>query len=306
MKEKKVRPTAAQRAQSRFITRQVKEPMELMTFLINDMSISRTAAKSLLSHRLVYVNNKIETLYNYSLTPGMEIKISRDKNRKEFHSQLLDIVYEDRYLLVINKRQGLLSIATEREKERTAYSILTDYVKRTNRQHRIFVVHRLDRDTSGLMVFAKDERTKIALQDNWQRIVTDRRYVAVVKGKPEHSQGNITSWMKDNKMFISYSAPHDNGGDLAITHYRTLKEGIEYSLLELKLETGRKNQIRVHMQDMGHPIVGDSKYGERDNPIGRLALHAFRLNFYHPVTKELMQFETPIPQIFKKLIRIMQ
>lgn len=303
MSEKKPRRTIAERAQARFISLQVKENIELMQFLMNRMSISRTAAKSLLTHRLVYVNNTIETHHDTQLTPGMGVKVSRDKNRKEFKSQFMSIVYEDNYIIVINKRQGLLSVATEKQKERqTAYSILTEYVKRTDRGRRIFIVHRLDKDTSGLLVFAKDEKTKFELQDNWQRIVTDRRYVAVTCGTPERPEGKITSWMKDNKMFVSYSSIKDNGGDMAITHYRTLRTGANYSLMEMTLETGRKNQIRVHLQDMGTPIAGDSKYGNGDNPISRLALHAFRLHFFHPVTGELMKFETPVPQSFKKLV----
>lgn len=302
MSKKAPRPTSAQRAQARFITLKVNETSELLPFIMARMGFSRTAAKSLLTRRLVYVNNRIETLHNLELAPGTEVKISRDKNRKEFSSQFLSILYEDNYLIVINKRQGLLSIATDKQKERTAYSILTEYVKRTHRSHRVFIVHRLDKDTSGLMVFAKDEKTKFTLQDNWQRIVTDRRYVAVVCGVPERAQGNITSWLKENKVFVTYSNPTDNGGDLAVTHYRTLKKGTEYSLLELALETGRKNQIRVHMQETGTPVAGDQKYGNGDDPIGRLALHAFRLNFYHPVTGELMKFETPVPQAFKQVV----
>ncbi len=301
MNKKRVRPTVAERAQARFMTFRVTEKSELLPFLINRMSTSRTAAKSLLTRRLVYVNQRIETLHNTELKPGMEVKVSREKNRKEFNSQFLNIVYEDNYLIVINKRQGLLSVATDRQKERTAYSILTEYVKRTHRNRRVFIVHRLDKDTSGLMVFAKDEKTKFTLQDNWQRIVTDRRYVAVVSGAPEPPQGHITSWLKENKVHVSYSNASDNGGDLAVTHYRTLRKGDRYTLLELALETGRKNQIRVHMQEMGNPVVGDSKYGNGDDPIGRLALHAFRLNFYHPVTGELMKYETPVPQAFKQL-----
>lgn len=302
MNKKSSRLTPQQRAQSRFITLKVNEASELLPFLMKRMGVSRTAAKSLLTRRLVYVNNRIETLYNQALAPGTEVKISRDKNRKEFNSQFLSLVYEDNYLIVVNKRQGLLSIATDKQKERTAYSILTEYVKRSHRSRRVFIVHRLDRDTSGLMVFAKDEKTKFTMQDNWQRLVADRRYVAVVCGVPERLQGNITSWLKENKVFVTYSNPTDNGGDIAVTHYRTLRKGTHYTLLELALETGRKNQIRVHMQEMGHPVVGDSKYGNGDDPIGRLALHAFRLSFYHPVTGELMNFETPLPQAFKHLV----
>lgn len=198
--------------------------------------------------------------------------------------------------------QGLLSVSSERQKERTAYHILNEYVQRSNgRGSNVYIVHRLDRDTSGLMMFAKDEKTQRTLRDNWHEIVTDRRYVAVVTGEMEKNAGCVISWLTDRTLYV-YSSPTDDGGQKAITHYRTIKRANGYSLVELDLETGRKNQIRVHMQDLGHPIIGDGRYGIEDvNPIGRLALHAFKLCFYHPVTGELMKFETPYPNEFKKL-----
>ena len=231
----------------------------------------------------------------------MKVQISSEKGKKEFRSSLLKIVYEDAYIIVIDKREGLLSIATERQKERTAYSILTEYVQRSGRQHRVFIVHRLDKDTSGLMVFAKDEKTKRTLQDNWDQIVTDRRYVAVLSGEMEKDSGTVTSWLRDNKVYVTYSSMSNNGGDKAITHYKVIKKRNNYTLVELELETGRKNQIRVHMQDLQHPVVGDIKYGNGDDPIGRLGLHAFKLCFYHPITRELLKFEIPYPASFKKL-----
>lgn len=262
---------------------------------------SRTKLKTLLSKRVVYVDNVITTQYNFPLKPGMKVQISRDKGKKEFHNKLVKIVYEDAYLIVIEKMQGLLSVNTERQKERTAYTILNEYVKRSGRQNRVYIVHRLDRDTSGLMMFAKDEKTQHTLRDNWHKIVFDRRYVAVVAGDMEQNAGTVRSWLTDRKLYV-YSSPTDDGGQEAITHYRTIKRANNFSLLELNLETGRKNQIRVHMQDLGHPIVGDGRYGLEDlNPIGRLALHAFKLCFYHPVTGEEMEFETPYPADFKKL-----
>ena len=212
-------------------------------------------------------------------------------------------MYKRQYLIVVEKMQGLLSVSSERQKERTAYHILNEYVQRSaGRNNRVYIVHRLDRDTSGLMMFAKDERTQHTLRDNWHDIVTDRRYVAVVAGDMEKDAGTVMSWLTDRTLYV-YSSPTDDGGQKSITHYRTIKRANGYSLLELNLETGRKNQIRVHMQDLGHPIVGDGRYGLEDvNPIGRLALHAFKLCFYHPVTGELMEFETPYPGEFKKLV----
>jgi len=290
------------RARMQYTDYAVKEPKGLMEFLAEKMpQASRTKLKSLLSKRIVYVDNVITTQYDFPLQPGMKVQISREKNKKEFHNKLLKIVYEDAYLIVVEKMQGLLSVNTERQKERTAYNILTEYVQRSGRQHRLYIVHRLDRDTSGLMMFAKDEQTQHTLRDNWHDIVFDRRYVAVVAGEMEKDEGIVRSWLTDRTLYV-HSNPTDDGGKESITHYRTIKRGNGYSLVELHLETGRKNQIRVHMQDLGHPIIGDGRYGlEEVNPIGRLALHAFKLCFYHPVTGEVMRFETPYPAEFKKL-----
>lgn len=277
--------------------------MELMEFLAAQMpDASRTKLKTLLGKRIVYVDSVITTQYNFPLKPGMKVQISREKGRKEFSHKQVKIVYEDAYIIVIEKMQGLLSVNTEREKERTAYTILNEYVRRSGRQHRIYIVHRLDRDTSGLMMFAKDEKTQNTLRDNWHNIVFDRRYVAVVSGEMEKSAGSVSSWLTDRKLYV-YSSLADDGGKEAITHYRTIKCANGYSLIELNLETGRKNQIRVHMQDLGHPVIGDGRYGLEDiNPIGRLALHAFKLCFCHPVTGEKKSFETPYPADFKKLL----
>ncbi len=310
MSKKKEKPTAnerleraAIRAKAKYTDYQVREPMELMEFLAAKMpDASRTKLKSLLSKRVVYVDKVITTQFNFPLKPGMKVQISKEKGRKEFRSTLLKIVFEDSYIIVIDKREGVLSIGTDKQKIRTAHSILNDYVQRSAKENRVYIVHRLDRDTSGLMVFAKDEKTKVRLQDNWDKIVTERRYVAVLSGEMEKDKGTVTSWLMDNKVFVTYSSMTDNGGDKAVTHYHTIKRANGYSLVELELETGRKNQIRVHMQDLKHPVIGDVKYGNGDNPIGRLALHAFKLNFYHPLTGELMRFETSYPDAFRKLL----
>ncbi|MBQ8673036.1 MAG: RluA family pseudouridine synthase [Bacteroides sp.] len=291
------------KAQMQYTDYTVREPMELMQFLAARMpDASRTKLKTLLSKRVVFVDNVIVTRHDYPLTPGMKVQISRDKGgKREFHNRLLKIVYEDAYLIVVEKQEGLLSVSTERQKERTAVSILNEYVKRSGRNNRVYVVHRLDRDTSGLMMFAKDEKTQHTLRDHWHDIVFDRRYVAVVAGEMERNAGQVRSWLTDCKLYV-YSSPTDDGGKEAITHYCTIKRANGFSLMELVLETGRKNQIRVHMQDLGHPIIGDGRYGfEEVNPLGRLALHAFKLCFYHPVTKQEMHFETPYPPEFKKL-----
>lgn len=295
--------TPLARAKAKYTVYPVKGQAELMDFLMKALDgISRTAAKSLLAHRQVLVDNVITTLYNFELKPGMTVQISKNKGLRELRSRFLKMVYEDAYILVVDKREGLLTIGTDKQKERTAHSILNEYVQRSDKHRRVYIVHRLDKDTSGLLVFAKDEKTKFTLQDNWEQIVKERCYVAVLSGEMEKDQGTVTSWLKDNKMYVTYSSLSNNGGDKAITHYKTIKRGNGYSLVELELETGRKNQIRVHMQDLKHPVLGDTKYGDGNNPLGRLALHAFRLNFYHPVTGELMKFETPYPTGFKGLV----
>ena len=289
--EKRPRRTPAEKARAQYTNYAVKEPMELMEFLAAKMpDASRTKLKSLLSKRVVFVDNVITTQFNFPLQPGMKVQISKEKGKKEFNNRLLKIVYEDAYIIVVEKMQGLLSVNTERQKERTG------------RQFRVYIVHRLDRDTSGLMMFAKDEKTQRTLRDNWHDIVTDRRYVAVVEGSMEKDYGTVESFLTDRTLYVS-SSQQDDGGALSITHYHTIKRANGYSLIELDLETGRKNQIRVHMQDLGHPIIGDGRYGGENtpNPIGRMALHAFKLCFYHPITGDLMEFETPYPADFKKL-----
>lgn len=296
-----VRPLA--RRANRYTVFNVTEPAELMDFLLKKMDgISRNKVKSMLSNRVVLVDNVITTPYNFALKPGMKVQVSKAKNNHEFRNPMLKLVYEDAYIIVVEKKEGLLSVATEHQKERTAQHILSEYVKRSHRNNRVFVVHRLDRETSGLMMYAKDEKTMNTLRDNWHDIVTDRRYVTIVSGDMERDAGSIESWLTDRKLYVSSSPVDDGVGKYALTHYKTIKRANGYSLMELKLETGRKNQIRVHMSDLGHPVVGDERYGSECNLLGRLALHAFKLCFYHPITGELMEFETPYPAPFKNLM----
>ncbi|MDE5732373.1 MAG: RluA family pseudouridine synthase [Bacteroidales bacterium] len=224
------------------------------------------------------------------------------------------IVYEDNWLLVIEKPSGMLTMSTGRQGEVTAYSMLTDYVRDTSYKRtrgmrpRVFIVHRIDRDTSGLLVFAKDQDTKEALQGNWSNAVTARTYVAVTEGSPHNNEGTVTSWLKeDPRSLVMYSSPVDNGGQKAVTHYKVLRRPDDdgpnkksgYSLVEFELETGRKNQIRIHCAVLGCPVAGDRKYGARTSPIGRLALHARTLSFIHPWTGKEMNFSTPVPKSFK-------
>ena len=204
--------------------------------------------------------------------------------------------------MVVEKNIGILSMAAGHS-SLNVKSVLDDYFKKTHQRCTAHVVHRLDRDTSGLMVYAKDIQTEQILEHNWHQIVYDRRYVAVLSGEMEQNEGTIQNWLKDNKAYVTYSSPVDNGGKLAITHFFVMDRTTDHSLVEFKLETGRKNQIRVHAADMGHPVCGDPKYGNGDDPLHRLCLHAWLLCFTHPITGERMEFETPVPTAFRLLFK---
>lgn len=278
----------------------VSEEMELMQFLmLKFKGKSRTAIKSMLSHKQVIVDNKINTQFNFILKPGSEVVVNSQKPQKEVKLKGLDIIYEDDHIIVIKKEAGLLSISTDKKDCVTAYGLLSEYVKEADPSNHIYVLHRLDRETSGVMMFAKNPEVKSVLQSDWQETVMERCYYVVVEGNVEKDSGTIVSWLTENKNFVVFSSPTDNGGQKAVTHYKVLQRSRSYSLVEVKLETGRKNQIRVHMQDLGHSVIGDKKYGATKNPINRLALHAYLLVFKHPITNEIMRFETSVPDEFK-------
>ena len=284
---------------------QVVEPAELMLFLREKMpDRSRNNIKSLLTNRQVSVDCKVVTMYNHLLRLGQEVVINWSIERsKEVEKEGLNIVYEDAELIVIDKPAGLLTIATDMEKEATAYHQLMNYIRKTSPDNRIFIVHRLDRDTSGLILFAKNEEVKNLLQNGWKELMVERAYLAVVEGPVHKKEGTIKSWLLETKTKLMYSSSKPGEGLEAITHYKVLQTTVNYSLLEIQLETGRKNQIRVHMKDIRHSIAGDKKYGAKTNPIGRLGLHAQILSFYHPLTKELMRFQTEIPPKFSQLFK---
>lgn len=280
----------------------VTEESPLLEYLMETLDDSRTKIKAILQRRGIKVNGKIVTQYNFPLKPGMKISVSRKKENNTFKSKYLKIVYEDRWIIVIEKNCGILSIAAGHS-SLNVKTVLDDYLHKSRQKCSIHVVHRLDRDTSGLMIYAKDYETEQVLERNWHNIVYDRRYVAVVSGEIVEDGGTISSWLKDNKAYITYSSQTDNGGKFAVTHFNVLARTTEHTLVEFKLETGRKNQIRVHSADIGHPVCGDTKYGNGDNPLPRLCLHAYILCFYHPVTGERLEFETPIPASFNKLFK---
>ena len=282
------------------LTFNVVEKTDLLSFLMDKMhGISRNRVKALLTNRVVLVDNKITTHPLTELRPGQVVQLDRSKHKMAFRSNDIGIVYEDPYLLIIDKRAGLLSMSNNTRQE-TVQTVLNRYLEKGGGRNTSHLVHRLDRDTSGLMVYAKDVQTQQSLIRGWQELVTDRRYIALVSGELERKEGVVRSWLTEDKRFVIHSSPVDNGGQYAVTHYRVLESNGKYSLVELMLETGRKNQIRVHMADLGHLVVGDRKYGSEDDSIRRLGLHAYMLCFRHPVTGKFLRFETPVPESFER------
>lgn len=281
----------------------VSEKSGLLDFLLANVKESRSKIKATLQGRGIKVNGKCVTQFDYELEPGAKVSVSKSKrNQRVLKSRYVKVVYEDRWLVVVEKNVGILSMAAGHS-SLNVKSVLDDYFTKSRQRCRAHVVHRLDRDTSGLMVYAKDMETEQIFEHNWHDIVYDRRYVAVVSGEMENDGGTVANWLKDNKAYVTYSSPVDNGGKYAVTHYHVLARTTEHSLVEYKLETGRKNQIRVHSADMGHPVCGDNKYGNGDDPLHRLCLHAYLLCFTHPVTGERMEFETPVPTAFRRMFK---
>lgn len=280
----------------------VKEDIELLPFLLQILNNqSRNSVKSILTRGQVSVDGKVITKHNHPLTSGTKISIQGNQSAMKERALVgLEIIHEDEDILVVEKEAGMLSMATDNGQEVTVYSQLRHYVRQSNPQNRVFIVHRLDRDTSGVMLFAKNEKTKQYLQENWKNVVIERMYTALVEGEVKKEKGTITSWLTESKTFKIHSCPFDNGGKKAITHYKKIRSNRNYSLLEVNLETGRKNQIRVHMEEIGHPIVGDKKYGASSNPLKRLGLHATSLIFVHPTTKKRMKFTSKVPKKFIK------
>lgn len=277
---------------------EVKEPIKLMELLEKVFpDSSRSKRKEILAHRVVVASRRI-TQYDFPLAAGMKVTIEGDEDRNKLMRGKMPIVFEDHYLMVVNKPVGLLSSGIH-PNDKSVISELNDYFIRRRSRQRAHVVHRLDRDTSGLLLVAKSKDVARELEHNWKERVFDRAYVAVCWGAPVPSSGMVRSWLTDGEFCVE-SSPTDNGGKLAITHYKTLRKNRRFALMQMSLETGRRNQIRVHMRDLGHPLLKDPIYGYRDDdsPINRLALHAFRLCFYHPVTGKEMRFETEIPNEF--------
>ena len=269
---------------------------KLLDFLINNINgITKKKAKNLLKYKEVIVNKKVVTNANYILRKNDKINIIKNRLKNDF-----EIIYEDNNIVVVNKQAGLLTISTEKEKINTLYHKVSEYVKSKNKKNNIFVIHRLDRDTSGIVMFAKSEKVKKLYQNNWNDIVINRYYIAVVEGKLKNKRGTIKTNLKENKQGFVYSA---KTGKLAITEYEVLKENDLYSLLKINIKTGRKNQIRVHMKELGHPVVGDKKYGYKSNE-KRLYLHANILELKNPTNGKIEKYSAKVPEIFNDKLLI--
>ena len=312
----------------------VAEGCQLMDFLMAKMGgMARSSVKQLLGQRRVKVGNAIQTRHDFMLKAGDIVTVSSGRGNSQLTHPKLRIVYEDDDLIVVNKQPGLLTVAaTPGSSETTAYSILRAYVKKQNARAGIYVVHRLDRETSGLLVFARSEELQHYMRQYWRELVTERTYIALTEGVLSPREGKITTWLtEDKRNAVVYSSPVDDGGDIAITNYKVLKTtttpphpspqgresgsrhfsslegrsaGVTYSLVALHLETGRTNQIRVHLASKGCPVVGDRKYGHgnESSPIDRLCLHAKVLAFIHPVTEKTIRFESPVPKEFNRVL----
>ena len=282
----------------------VTEPQGLLDFLIGQMpDTSRTRGKELLAHN-VFVDGRRTSQFNFPLQKGMKVSIEKASFKDRLRPRDLDIVFEDQHLLVINKHEGLLSYS-KHPNDKPVITVLNQYLDATHQRCHAHIVHRLDRDTSGLMVVSKSKEVSQKFEEYWKGMVFDRRYVAVAWGHIEPAQGEIRSWLTDGEYCV-LSSPTDNGGKLAVTHYEVRQTSRRYSLVDLKLDTGRRNQIRVHLRELKHPVVHDPMYGYKDDvsPVSRLCLHAYRLCFTHPVTGKRLKFETPMPAAFMKLMEI--
>lgn len=282
----------------------VKEECELLEFLLKTFSTqSRNSVKSLLSSHRVSIDGAPVTQFNFKLYKGDTVIISSSPIRKKTRSNL-PIIYEDENLIVINKPTKLLSVPSDNEKGSTAFRMVNDYLQQKDKHNRAFIVHRLDEDTSGVLMFAKNDRMAKALTDgeNWNKLTKKRGYYAIVEGHLENKEGRISSYLKKNSQNMMYSSKKKGDGQLAITNYKIIKESPLYSLADVNIETGRKNQIRVHFGDMGHHIIGDDKYGEPSNPIKRLGLHAYELDIVNPLNGKLMKFTAPMPKEFQTLM----
>lgn len=276
----------------------VKEECILKDFLEKNMTdISKHKRKALLTNGVIEVNGKVRTKYNYPLKEGDKITLKE----KEVPTSL-DILYEDNDIVVVDKPSGVLTVGTDKHEENTLYREVSHYVKQKKASNRIFIVHRLDKDTSGVILFCKNQKLKRMFQDHWNELVLKREYVGVTEGIPKQRKGTVIQYLKENEQYMVY-ATSAKEGKKAITNYEVIEDNGKYAYVRFQLETGRKNQIRVACKSLGCPLVGDKKYGAKTNPMHRLLLHASLFTCIHPVTHKKLQFSSKIPKNFQKLIK---
>lgn len=296
----RMRKDNSYKKKEKYVQMNVQDDAPLLEWLLENVKQSKSKTKATLQNRGIKVNNRTVTQFDFALHKGDKVSVSTSKKNDQFQSKYVKLVYEDRYLVVVEKSHGILSMGVG-QSSLNIKTILDDYFKRSRQKCTAHVVHRLDRETSGLLIYAKDMETRQQLEHEWHHSVYDRRYIAVLSGRIEEEGGTVANWLKENKLYVTYSSPVDNGGKYAVTHFHVLRTTDTHSLVEFKLETGRKNQIRVHAADINHPVCGDTKYGNGDDPLKRLCLHAYILCFYHPVTHQPMEFSTQIPTGFKRI-----
>ena len=301
-KARDTRPSKDYKNLKQFVVKQQCELLEFLLITFKDQS--RNSVKSLLGSHRVSIDGAPVTQFNFKLYPGDTVIISSNPIRKKTRSNL-PIIFEDNDLVVINKPSKLLSVPSDNEKGSTAFRMVNDYLQQKDKHNRAFIVHRLDEDTSGVLMFAKNDKMARALTDgdNWNNSVKKRGYYAIVEGTLDKKEGTIRSYLKKNSQNMMYSSKKKGDGQLAITNYKIIEENGQYSLADVDIKTGRKNQIRVHFGDLGHFIIGDDKYGEPSNPIKRLGLHAYELDIIHPFNNKLLKFKAPMPKEFLSLFK---
>ena len=281
---------------------EVTEETTLLPFLLQVLSNkNRTEVKAMLKYRHIALKGKPVTQFDTPLLPGDKVDVNFGRSFYKFKNPQVRIMYEDEWMVVIEKASGLLSVANDSEKENNAYCIVRDYVRHDNPNAELFTCHRLDQYTSGILMFVKDRELQKELRENWDFYVKERKYVCVTERVPEKPEDEIRSLLTENDRLQVHSTDNENEGRLAVTHYRLLQSRGRYALMDIEIFTGKKNQIRVHMAEMGCPIAGDIKYGAETNPARRLMLHNYRFSIIHPVKGELMRFQLPFPQVFRKI-----
>lgn len=285
----------------RIVAYTIDEPGQLLPFLMQVLAPrSRTEIKHFLSHSHVQHNGTTTTQFDEQLQHGDEVVINFSRPFASMTNHMVKLIYEDPDLVVIEKKSGLLTVPSGPDKrEKTAQKIVDEYVYAQDGRSHAYVCHRLDQYTSGILIFAKNSQVQQMLRDSWSTYVVERLYMAICEGAPKQPEGEVRSYLAENNAMKVYSTDDPSKGKLSVTRYKVLKTVGDYSQIDIQILTGRKNQIRVHMSDLGCPVAGDKKYGAQSNPCGRLMLHNYALQFIHPVTRENLRFELPLPKNFQ-------